>query len=133
MAATLLILAACGNDGSSDPAAVVEGYVAAYNAGDVDAVVAFYVEDAVITGHPFATRTQGSGAIRDLMVRDIAASDKSGESYEVSNVQVKGDTVTWEHLWKSGAGIECVGTGNNAEVLDGKIASYTFAPDVDCS
>ena len=66
---TTILVAGCGGDedGSdsataSDAAAVVEGYVAAYNAQDIDRVMAFFAEDAVIIEG--AERIEGAGAIR---------------------------------------------------------------------
>ena len=63
------VAAACGgdDDGSgssvaSDPAAVIEGYVAAYNTQDIDRVMAFFADDAVIIEG--AERIEGAEAIR---------------------------------------------------------------------
>ena len=51
----MLLLGACA--GTDDPAAVIEAYVEAYNAGDADAIATLFAEDAVITGHPGGTFT----------------------------------------------------------------------------
>ena len=47
-----LVLGVCGGD-DGDPASTLEGYTAAYNAGDIDELMTFFSEESVMTGHPF--------------------------------------------------------------------------------
>jgi hypothetical protein len=132
--AGLLVVSACAdNDAAgSDPAAAVDRYIAAYNSGDVDAAVSVFVDDAVITGHPYADRTEGRAAIRALTRRDIGASDRSGGSYEVTKVEVTGNIVTWDHIWHGANGNVWAGFGNEAVVEGGEITIWAFAPTGEC-
>jgi hypothetical protein len=43
----------------ADPAGVIEDITAAYNAGDIDAVMALFSEESVVTGHLFEARSEG--------------------------------------------------------------------------
>ena len=125
-----LVLAACSDDdgsgssGASDPAEVVEAYVAAYNAQDIDRVMAFFAEDAVkIDG---AEQIDGAEAIRAGELAEFEVHAPGGEAYSISNLVVTDNTVTWDHVFKGDAHT-CVGTGNEAVVEDGKIVMWTFA------
>jgi uncharacterized protein (TIGR02246 family) len=120
----VLILAACGGD-DVDPAAVIEDYTAAYNAGDIDAVMALFSEESVVTGHPFALESEGLTAIRAVQVEDIAAA-ATENAYTISNVRVIGNTVTWDHVWISAEGGRFCQQGHSAVVEDGKITSWTW-------
>jgi hypothetical protein len=53
-----LIIGACWGD-DADPAGVIEDITAAYNAGDIDAVMALFSEESVVTGHLFEARSEG--------------------------------------------------------------------------
>lgn len=126
-----LLLAACGDDSadaeSSDtgPAAVIEAYTEAYNSGDIDAVMVLFTEDSVVTGHPFSNKSEGLLEIRTVQIEDIS-SGASENAYTISNVEVSGDTVTWDHLWVSDDGSEFCQTGQTAVIEDGKIVSWTW-------
>ena len=125
------LLAACGEDGdgsgssaASDPSAVIEGYVAAYNAQDIDRVMAFFADDAVIVEG--AERIEGTEAIRAGELDKFTVHAPGGEAYSISNLVVSGNTVTWNHLFM-GTAHTCVGTGDEAVVEDDKIVMWTFA------
>jgi hypothetical protein len=126
-----LVLAACNddNDGSgssraADPAEVVEGYVAAYNAQDIDRVMAFFADNAVIING--TERIEGAEAIRAEELGGFEVHAPGGEAYSISNLVVTDNAVTWDHLFK-GTAHTCVGTGDEAVVEDGKIVMWTFA------
>ena len=128
-----VLVAACGDDdgsGDSDPAAVVEGYVAAYNAQDIDRVMTFFADDAVILvgGERVggAERIEGAAAIRAGTREEFTVHAPGGEAYSISNLVVTGDTVTWDHVFR-GTAHTCTGTGNEAVVRDGKIVEWSFA------
>jgi hypothetical protein len=136
LAATVLV-AACGgdDDGSdsakgSDAAAVVEGYVAAYNAQDIDGVMTFFADDAVILASAErvggAERIEGAAAIRASTLEGFSVHAPGGEAYSISNLVVTGNAVAWDHLFK-GIAHTCIGTGNEAIVEDSKIVVWTFA------
>ena len=136
LTATVLV-SACGgdDDGSdsaraSDAAAVVEGYVAAYNAQDIERVMTFFADDAVILDDAQrdggAERIEGAMAIRASELEGFSVHAPGGEAYSISNLVVTGNKVTWDHLFR-GTAHTCVGTGNEAVVENGKIVIWTFA------
>ena len=118
-----VILGACGGD--DDPAATLEGYIAAYNAGDIDEVMTFFSEDSVMTGHPFAPSASGLAQIRSVQTQDLGAA-ASANAYTISNVEVSGDTVTWDHVWVSDGGSEFCQYGQSAVVEDGVFLTWTW-------
>ena len=88
VAAGLLALTGCAKNAPSagDTAAdeqairaINPAWFKAYNAGDVDGVVALYADDAVLN-IPGAPAARGRAAIRDAYVTDIAASAAGGVS-----------------------------------------------------
>lgn len=114
----------CSSD-SDDPAEVIEQYVVAYNSGDIDAVMAVFTEDSVVYGHPFSPQSAGLAAIRSVQIDDIAAGATTN-AYTISNVEVNGDTVTWDHVWVSDSGDEFCQEGQRAVVQDGYILTWTW-------
>ena len=133
----MALVAGCGGDddasnsaNASDAAAVVEGYVAAYNAQDIDRVMTFFADDAVIVGAADrfggAERIEGAAAIRASERVGFSVHAPGGEAYSISNLVVTGNTVTWDHLFR-GTAHTCIGTGNEAVVEEGKIVVWTFA------
>jgi ketosteroid isomerase-like protein len=110
------------------PAAVVTSYVEAYNADDMDAVLELFTEESTITGHPAGPDIEGLESIRNLNVTDRAWAH-ADDPYTISDVEVDGDTVTWNHVWISSEGDEWCGDGNEAVVQDGSIVEWTFAPN----
>ncbi len=128
----LLALAGC-QKASVDVAAVadeakrgVREWATAYNAGDVDTIVAKYADDAIVMapGNPAAV---GREAIREFIARDSAASKEAGITLAIN----EGDTAgaSGDIAWHSGsytvndASGAVIDTGNYMEVLqniDGK-------------
>jgi uncharacterized protein (TIGR02246 family) len=69
----------------------------AYNAGDVDAIVALYAEDAVVSA-PGAPAARGHAAIRELLTNDVTGAKAAAVSLKegsTSDVGVSGD-LGWE-------------------------------------
>ena len=80
----LLALAAAsivsaGDDSSPDASlrAGTAEWIAAYNAGNVDRIVALYAEDALVMP-PEAPAASGHAAIREFLTKDIASSKAAG-------------------------------------------------------
>ncbi len=119
----VLIVAACGSS-DDDPAAVLADYAAAYNAGDIDAVMVLFSEESVITGVPFF-ESAGLTAIRAVQVQDINAAAEE-DAYSFSNVEVSGNTVTWDQVWVNKAGEGFCLEGQSVVIKDGKILSWTW-------
>lgn len=127
----LPLLAACdgegnvsGSEASSDPADVIEGYVTAYNAHDIDGAMAFFAEDAVIIQG--TDRFVGADAIRDAVLGEFEIHAPGGDAYSMSNLAITENTATWDHLFK-GVAHTCTGTGNQAVIDSGLIVTWTFA------
>ena len=130
----ILILAGCGDDDSDDvsdsePAEVIAEYQGAYNDSDIDAVMVLFSEDSVLSDHPLAPASvAGLEAIRSHHLADMAVAAET-DAYKTSNVEVSGDTVTWDHVWTNTAGNEWCGEGNTALITNGQILTWTFAPN----
>ena len=114
----------CSSDGD-DAGEVVEQYVEAYNSGDIDAVMAVFTDNSVVYGHPFSPESAGLTAIRSVQIDDLAAGAAT-DAYSISNVEVNGDTVTWDHVWVSSSGDEICQEGQTAVIEDGKILTWTW-------
>ena len=52
----------------SDPAAIVQRQLDAYNRRDVDALLSIYAEDAELFEHPTTLLASGSAALRDRFI-----------------------------------------------------------------
>jgi hypothetical protein len=117
--------------GSADPATVIQDYINAYNAGDLDAVMALFTEESTITGHPFhpvGGTSKGLVSIRALHESDRFAA-ATVNPYTISNVEVSGSTVTWDHVWTNRNGENWCAEGHQAVIEDGRIMSWAFAPN----
>lgn len=122
--AVALTAVGCSTD-SSEPADVINEYVEAYNSGDIETVMVLFTEDSTIAGHPMNSDASGLTAIRSLHVQDMGAA-ADADAYSISNVQVTGDTVTWNHVWVNSNGERFCKTGQSAVIEDGKIVSWTW-------
>jgi hypothetical protein len=110
-----------------DPAAVIELYVTAYNSGDIDAVMEVFSEESVMTGHPAAAKKlTGLTQIRHSQVEEDLNYAATENAYSISNVEVDGDTVTWDQLWVNKAGENYCMEGQSAVIKDGKILTWTW-------
>lgn len=80
------------------PTEVIEAWVAAFNAVDVDAALDLYADDATL--HVvFADKTEGKGAIRGLFEMYFRASDLY---CEVRHLHAAGDTAVLEWVDRKG-------------------------------
>ena len=92
-------LAAAAGDAAATIRGGTEAWVKAYNAGNADAVVALYAEDAVVMP-PGAPLVRGHAALRQFFVKDIAGAQAAGVAFgfgAVNEVGVSGDLA-----WHSG-------------------------------
>src|SRR5215471_4031743 len=95
------------------PRDVVIAWVAAFNAGDVDALTALYHDDAV--NHQVAlSPVEGRAAIRDMFTREFAA---AGMVCIVENLFEDGDWAILE--WRDPKGLRGCGFFH---VVEGRIA-----------
>jgi hypothetical protein len=134
LACAVGFLAACGasSDDESSPAAVLEAYVDAINARDLDSLMALFDVDAAVTGHP-ADSTPASparGLAETRTLEALTTERATGvDAYEASDVLVSGSTVMWTHLFHA-ARYTCVGNDEIA-VEGGKIVRWEFSP-IEC-
>lgn len=124
--AVALTAAGCSSDSNDDDAGdVLNDYVTAYNSGDIDAVMALFTEESTITGHPTNSSATGLTAIRALHVEDMSAAADT-DAYSISNVQVTGNNVKWDHIWTNSTGNQFCKTGQSTVTEGGKIVLWTW-------
>ncbi len=126
-----LTAAGCSSDGS-EPDDVINDYVAAYNSGDIDAIMAAYTEDSVLYGYSDTSEAAGLTALRTLWTDDLAEA-ASTDAWSISNVEVDGDTVTWDQVWVDNRGGNHCMEGRSAVIKDGKILIGTWPSETPCS
>jgi len=114
-------------EASLSPAEVIEEYREALNAKDLDAVIALFTEESTFSGHPAMYDGSGLTSIRALHAIDTAMTTDF-DAYEFRNVETIGNTVTWDHHRTNADGDVDCGEGHRAVVDDGKILSWTYAP-----
>lgn len=104
----------------------VQDWAAAYNAGDVETIVAKYSDNAVVMG-PGAPAAAGRDAIREFIARDSAGAKAAGVTLVIGGNDEVG--VSGDLAWHSGpytvndASGNAVDSGNYLEVqqnFDGK-------------
>jgi len=139
-AAGLLALAACAQnaapvDTSADEAAIraaTAAWVAAYNAGDADKIVALYADDAIMMP-PDAPAAAGHEAMKKFLADDIAASKAAGASFalDADASGVSGD-LAWHSgaFHVAGANGATLGTGKYAEVWHKSNGKWLMIRDV---
>lgn len=127
IATSAMIASAC-TAAAAGPEEVLRSYIEAYNANDVDGLEELFAEDALMTGHPFGPHADGVDKILDVHAADRAAASNE-TPYEISNVEVTGNTVSWDHVWTNGNGASYCAEGHKAVIEDGKIVSWEFAPN----
>ncbi len=122
-----LILGACGAD-DSDPAAVLADYLEVFNAEDGEAVMVFYAEDAVIEGHPDVSSDGLATSTSEILAIETAMNIHQGSTgtLEFINMEVSGDTVTFDDIFHNGDG-DCFSSSSDEVTVEGdKITLYVF-------
>ena len=116
-----LILGACGGD-NSDPAAVLADYLEVWNAEDAEAVMVFYAEDAVVENHPTVDGVLATGKSEILVIEErLDGFQGSTGTMEYINMEVSGDTVTFDNIFHNASG-ECFSSaGSEATIENGLI------------
>jgi hypothetical protein len=108
---------------ATDPLSVMKASLDAVNAGNVDAAVATFADDAV-----FTTPT-GSFKGKDQIRRAIMADVANHVQIEAANFQVAGDKVTYSFKQSNdrlrGLGIDFITGSTEAIIQNGKIMSLT--------
>ena len=121
----VLVAAGCASD-EADAGEVLESYTTAINAHDLDRAMSFFAENAVISGYP--TRTAdlvGLDPIRDAEAGVLTFAAREDAS-RWTDVIVKGNTVSFGHVFLTRSG-ECFsGEGHTVSVDGGKIVTWDW-------
>lgn len=109
--------------------ATLHGFVAAYNAGELGAMMTFFSLSSVIVGHPLGD-ARGLDEIEARMIeyRATAAADNP---YVITKLQTGGTRVTWDHVWTASDGVKLCATGHSAAIVGGKIFTWEFAQEAE--
>jgi ketosteroid isomerase-like protein len=120
--AGMLIIASCGDDDDgdqADPAAVLTDYLEVFNAEDAEAVMVFYAEDAVMEDLPpdRASDELATGKSEILVIETgMQVHQGSTGTMEYINMEVSGDTVTFDNIFHNAEGDCFSGTGSVATI-----------------
>ena len=111
----------------ADPAAVLADYLEVWNAEDAEAVMVFYAEDAVIEGHPEDTGDVSTGKSEIFPIEDrMDGYQGSTGTMEFINIEVSGDTVTYDNIFHNGSG-GCFSSSGTVVTVEGdKIARMVW-------
>ena len=124
---TMLMLPAALSAQETDPVAIVNSWVEALNAGDVDAALSYLGDDVQITPSPGTTYT-GKEEIRGWYETLVAGSSVN----TLSDCRVDGENVTCHTVFADdglqAAGVDSIEGELVLVVRDGKIRTYTFTP-----
>ena len=117
--------------------ATIAGFYAAFNAGAPEAVMAFFTEESEITNHPFDTVNRG-GPLTGLTAIDGVLEEEYGfwevvTPYTVGNIEVAGDTATWDTVAGPGTDAPVCTEGHQAVVRGGQIITWTFGSQKLCT
>jgi hypothetical protein len=108
----------------SDPEAVARAVYEAMNAGDVETALSYYSDDAVLSLGAFGSYS-GKEALRAQFEHEVSLN----ASWELSDFQVEGDTVTFKSRYTSddmrALGVTLEGT-EAITIQDGKITTDTW-------
>jgi hypothetical protein len=126
-----LVVAACSDDDDNDqadPTAVLADYEDARNAGDVDAVMALYADDAVVTGHPLDAGDGAANGVDEIRALEDLVPDiqRAEDAAEFINIETSGNSVTFDMRFFP-AGSSCTGSSDHeVTVTDGLITFYAW-------
>ena len=131
----VLVLAGCSDDDSgdatdSDPAAVLAAYEETRNSEDVDAVMGFYADDAVVENHPGDDDGVATG-VSEIRILEAQIPENQGSTggIEFTDLVVSGNTVTFKETSMNEDGDCFSSTGNEVTVEDDKITLYVWGDE----
>jgi ketosteroid isomerase-like protein len=104
------------------PMDALDAYIAAFNADDLDAVMALFADDALILNDPVSGNmvAQGIDEVREVQEAEMSF----GESYEVTSVDSVGNTVTADVLYQTTSAGVCYEGTIEITVEQGKIVRW---------
>ena len=105
-----------------DPVATVENFIAAYNAGDNESVLACCHDDVVITHHNRGVKIEGKQAFRDTLnvFKDLIPNKKFSDRRALF---ADGGNVIVEHTWGGTATTDIPGFAKKGETLELDLAT----------
>lgn len=123
-------LPACSSEpDTAGPAEVLAAYEQASDASDVDALMALYAEDAVVTGHPLDEGSPpiatGAEEIRQLELQTLGL-QRTEDANDFFDIEVSGDTAVFSNRFFTDDGSCYSGSDHEITVEDGRITSYAW-------
>jgi predicted ester cyclase len=109
--------AATATPGLTDPATIVVAFWDALNAQDLDTAMSLVADDVKVTGP--GRHYTGKNTFRIDMKSSMA-----GIRYEISDLVVTGDTVTYNWRYYRNDVLSGSGTGESMVIRDGKIIQF---------
>jgi len=132
--AGMLIIASCGDDDDgdqADPAAVLTDYLEVFNTEDAEAVMVFYAEDAVIEGHPDDTDGLATGKSEILVIETgMQVHQGATGTLEYINMEVSGDTVTFDDIFHNAEG-DCFSSKGSVATIENDLITLFVFGDID--
>jgi hypothetical protein len=114
----------------ADPAAVIEAYIAAANAGDLEAILALYADDAFHIALPSPDGSAGVcvGKAQFTMWYEQSLANRERVELEVGSLAVDGNQATFvtritSEPW-SKLGLDALAAQSEMVVIDGRIATH---------
>jgi ketosteroid isomerase-like protein len=128
------------DDAADDPAAVLADYLEVWNAEDAEAVMVFYAEDAVVENHPARAEIEGipnvdgktmTGRAQILLIEEgMQGFQASTGTMEYLNMEVSGNTVTFDTRFINGSG-SCFSSGGSETTVENGLITRVVWADTD--
>jgi hypothetical protein len=118
------------NDPAAEPAGVIDAYIAAVNAGDLDAILACYTDDAIHVALPTADGSTGvcHGKGEFAMWYEQAIANRETIELMPESLTVAGERVTFRIRTTSAPwtalGLGALEAESEATVVDGRITAH---------
>ena len=119
MAILIAGLSACANASTaiSSPEEIVQGFYQAMNDGNLETALTFIADDIECRGHCYIT---GKDSFQTFIQGNIAHNDQ----FEVSELKVDGDKVTFNYIIQRGDSVFARGVDSVMQVQVGKIVYF---------
>lgn len=127
-----VIVAGCSSS-TDDPAALVSDYLEVWNAEDGESVMVFYAEDAVVENHPDVNGVTATGKAEILVIEDsMNRRQGSTGSMEYLNMEVSGDTVTFDNIFINASGT-CFSSAGSEMTIENDMITLLVWGDTDAN
>lgn len=130
--ATYLDRIDCGfDDTACATTATLDGFIAAYNAGDIDVATSYFVEESQIMNHPVGGNLSGLDAIRTALEQHRAQAAEPAPYVTIDPI-ISGFTAAWDHTWVDSSGQQWCGSGSSFQTAGGRILGWTYGDEAPC-